>query len=185
MALKATIYKADLSISDIDRGYYADHNLTIARQPSETDERMMLRVLAFALHASERLAFGKGISETEEPDFWEKDLTDAIMLWGEIGQVDERRLLKACTKAQRVIVYCTANAESKWWKQLDKRLARAEHLEVRSIPANVCQALEKLARRSMQINFLIQDGQVSVTQDDQSVQVEWLILKAASLAVTR
>lgn len=172
MALKSTIYKAELNISDMDRGYYADHNLTIARHPSETDERMMIRVLAFAIHASERLAFGKGISDTEEPDFWLKDYTDAILLWGEVGQPEDRRLLKACGRAEQVVVYSFAHASSIWWKQINSRLDRAKNLQIKNIPSATSQALAKLAQRNMQLQCTIQDGQIWLSGGDESVQVD-------------
>ena len=104
MALKSTIYKAELQIANMDRHYYGDHSLTIARHPSETDERMMVRVAAFALFASERLEFCKGLSDTDEPDLWQKDLTGAIETWIEVGQPDERRIAKASGRADEVIV---------------------------------------------------------------------------------
>ena len=110
MALKATIFKADLQIADMDRHYYGDHALTIARHPSETDERMMVRLLAFALHAHDMLAFGRGLSADDEPDLWQKDLTGAIDLWIDVGQPDEKRMLKACGRSSRVVVYSTAAA---------------------------------------------------------------------------
>ena len=96
MALKATVYKADLSISDLDRNYYHDHALTLAQHPSETDERMMVRLVAFALNASERLEFGKGLSNEEEPALWRKSLSGDVELWIDVGHPDERRLRKAC-----------------------------------------------------------------------------------------
>jgi len=99
MAIKSTIYKATLQVADMDRHYYADHALTIARHPSETDERMMMRCLAFALNAGEALAFGKGLSDADEPDLWQRDLTGAIQLWIEVGQPDEKRILRACGRA--------------------------------------------------------------------------------------
>ena len=105
MALKATIYKAELQIADMDRNYYQEHLLTLARHPSETDERMMIRLLAFAIHASDSLTFTKGLFDTEEPDLWQKDLTGAIQLWIEVGQPDEKRLMKACGRSEHVIVY--------------------------------------------------------------------------------
>ena len=172
MALKSTIYKAELNISDMDRGYYADHNLTIARHPSETDERMMIRVLAFAIHASERLSFGKGISDTEEPDFWLKDYTDAIQLWGEVGQPEDRRLLKACGRAEQVVVYSFAHASSIWWKQINSRLDRAKNLQIKNIPSATSQELAKLAQRNMQLQCTIQDGQIWLSGGDESVQVD-------------
>lgn len=177
MALKSIIYKADLNISDMDRGYYADHNLTIARHPSETDERMMIRVLAFAIHASERLEFGKGISDTEEPDLWEKDYTDAIQLWCEVGQPDDRRLLKACGRSEQVIVYSFASASDIWWKAMNSRLDRAKNLRVMNVPSEQSQALEKLAQRTMQLQCTIQDGQIWMSAGDASVQIDLEMLK--------
>ncbi len=178
MALKSTIYKADLNISDMDRGYYADHSLTIARHPSETDERMMVRILAFAIHASERLCFGKGISDTEEPDIWEKDFTDAILLWGEVGQPDDRRLLKACGRAEQVIVYSYAHASHIWWKQMNNRLDRAKNLVVKNVPAETSQALATLAQRNMQLQCSIQDGQIWMSAGEQSLQIDLEVFKA-------
>lgn len=177
MALKSIIYKAELNISDMDRGYYADHNLTIARHPSETDERMMVRVLAFAIHAVERLEFGKGISDTEEPDLWEKDYTDAIQTWIEVGQPDDRRLLKACGRSDKVYVYSYASASDVWWKQMNSRLDRAKNLCVRNIPSEQSQALEKLAQRTMQLQCTIQDGQIWLSAGEISVQIDVETLK--------
>ena len=105
MALKATIFKVGLQVADMERGYYGDHALTVARHPSETDERMMLRVLAFALHAGPDLAFGKGLSTDDEPDLWQRDLTGAIALWIDVGQPDEKLLRRACGRAREVVVY--------------------------------------------------------------------------------
>lgn len=177
MALKSIIYKADLNISDMDRGYYADHSLTIARHPSETDERMMIRVLAFAIHAAERLEFGKGISDTEEPDIWLKDYTDAIQLWVEVGQPDDRRLLKACGRSEQVIVYSFASASDIWWKAMNSRLDRAKNLRVMNVPFEQSQALEKLAQRNMQLQCTIQDGQIWMSAGDASVQIDLETLK--------
>jgi uncharacterized protein YaeQ len=178
MALKSIIYKAELNIADMDRGYYAEHNLTIARHPSETDERMMIRVLAFAIHASEQLSFGKGISDTEEPDLWEKDYTDAIQLWVEVGQPDDRRLLKACGRSEHVVVYSYASTSDIWWKQMNSRLDRAKNLKVMNVPAETSQALEKLAQRTMQLQCTIQDGQIWFTSGETSVQIDLETLKA-------
>ena len=114
MALKATICKAELNIADMDRGYYADHALTLAQHPSENDERLMLRVLAYALYAHEHLAFTKGLSDPDEPDLWQKDLTGAIDLWIDLGQPDEKRILKACGRSRQVAVHCYGNAAGPW-----------------------------------------------------------------------
>ena len=104
MALKATVFKVDLQIADMDRNYYQTHALTVARHASETDERMMVRLLAFAMYANDALAFGKGIAADDEPTLWEKDLTGTIEQWIEVGQPDEREIRKASGRARRVII---------------------------------------------------------------------------------
>ena len=183
MALKATICKAVLQIADMDRSYYGEHALTVARHPSETDERMMVRLLAFALNAHEHLAFGKGLSETEEPDLWQKDLTGAIAHWIEVGQPDEKRLLRACGRSGRVTVYAYGNRADLWWKPAAGRLARAKNLAVWRIPAAASQSLEKLAARTMQLQCTIQEGQLWFSSAAQTVQVEPAALKAAAIGV--
>jgi uncharacterized protein YaeQ len=159
MALKATIFKAELQIADMDRHYYNTHALTIARHPSETDERMMVRVLAFAKHADDALTFGKGLSDTDEPDLWRKDLTGAIDLWIEVGQPDEKRILKACGRAARVIVYSYSSNSAIWWAQIGSRVARARNLQVFNLAASSSLALAGLAQRNMNLQCTIQDGQ--------------------------
>lgn len=172
MALKATIYKADLQIADMDRQYYAEHGLTIARHPSETDERVMIRVLAFALHASEALSFTKGLFDTDEPDLWEKDLTGATRTWIEVGQPDEKRIKQAASRAEKVFVYSYSAASQVWFKGLVNKLGRADKVTIVNIPAETSAALEKLAKRGMQLQVTIQDGQVWVTDGSDTVLVE-------------
>jgi len=179
MALKATIYKADLQIADMDRNYYQEHGLTIARHPSETDERLMIRLLAFALHAGPALGFTKGLSDTDEPDLWQKDLTGAIELWIEIGQPDEKRLMKACGRAEKVVVYSYSATSHLWYKQIAGKLERARNLSVVHIPAEASAQLEKLAQRSMRLQCTIQDGQVWLTNGVGAVLVEREAFKGA------
>ncbi|QJE02977.1 YaeQ family protein [Massilia forsythiae] len=172
MALKATIYKADLNIADMDRNYYQEHALTIARHPSETDERVMIRLLAFALHADPALAFGKDLFDVEEPALWLKDLTGAIDLWIEVGQPEERRLMKASGRAERVIVYSYSATSSIWFKGIAKQIDRARNVSIVNIAAETCAALERMAKRNMQLQCTIQDGQVWITDGEETVQVE-------------
>lgn len=172
MALKATIYKADIQIADMDRNYYQDHTLTLARHPSETDERMMIRLLAFAIHASESLSFTKGLFDTDEPDLWQKDLTGAIELWIEVGQPDEKRLMKACGRSEQVIVYSYSATSHIWYKQIANKLERGRNLSVVNIPAEASAQLEKLAKRNMQLQCTIQDGQIYLTDGADTVLVE-------------
>lgn len=173
MALKATIFKAFLQIADMDRNYYHDHALTIARHPSETDERMMVRLLAFALHAHPALSFGRGLSADDEPDLWQKDLTGTIESWIDVGQPDEKRVRKACGRAAQVLVYSYGGQGTNiWWDQFGDKLARIRNLTVTKVPTACSRAMAQLARRNMQLNYAIQDGQIWVTGEDGSVQVE-------------
>lgn len=178
MALKATICKASLQISDMDRNYYAEHALTVARHPSETSGRMMVRLLAFALNAHEHLAFGKGLSDTEEPDLWQKDLTGAIKHWIEVGQPDDKRMLRACGRAERVTVYAYGNRPELWWRPLAGKLERARNLAVWRIPSAAAQSLESLADRSMQLQCTVQDAQLYFSNAAETVQIELESLKA-------
>ena len=160
MALKATIFKAELDVSDIDRGYYQTHTLTIARHPSETDERMMVRVLAFALHAHEQLDFGRGLSTDDEPDLWQRDLTGAIRLWVDVGLPDERRLRKASGRSGAVVVYAYGGRGGIWWRQTGPDVARLRNLTVKTLAPETSHALAKLAERNMRLQCTVQEGQV-------------------------
>ena len=172
MALKATIFRANLQIADMERSYYLDHALTIARHPSENDERMMVRVLAFALHANEALAFGSSIGNDGEPDLWQKDLTGAIRLWIDVGLPDEKRIRRACGRSERVFVYSYGRGADLWWKQAGAALRRSANLAVINLPQEATTALAKLASKNMQLNCTIQDGQVWLGDRDETVQVE-------------
>src|SRR5260221_13480465 len=152
MALKATIYKAELQVNDMDRQYYAAHALTLAQHPSETEERLMMRLLAFALHADERLEFGRGLSADDEPDLWRKALTGEIEQWIELGQPDEQRIRKACGRARPVIVISYGGRSADiWWDKIADSLARSKNLTGFDIPAAIVQALAALAEANMQL----------------------------------
>jgi uncharacterized protein YaeQ len=177
MALKSTIFKAELQIADMDRHYYQNHTLTIARHPSETDERMMMRVLAFILHADEALSFGKGLSSEDEPDLWQKDLTGAIELWIEVGQPDDKRIKKACGRAARVVIYSYSSNSNIWWNQIGSRIERAKNLTVVNLAPAISLALAALAQRNMQLQCTVQDGHIWVTGNDETVQVDLTMRK--------
>ena len=173
MALKSTIFRADVSIADIDRGYYRDHVLRVARHPSETDERMMVRLLAFALHADDALEFGRGLSTEDEPDLWKRDLTGAIESWIEVGLPDERELRKACGRAREVHVLAYGGrAADLWWAGVRDKVERLEQLQVSEVSSESSRALAALADRSMQFQVTIQEGHVLVADGDRSVDVE-------------
>lgn len=178
MALKATIFKADLDVSDMDRQYYAAHSLTVARHPSETDDRMMVRLVAFALHAHERLELGQRMSDTDEPDLVLKDLTGAIELWIDVGQPDEARLRKACGRAKRVHVYAySGHAVRKWWEESAAAFTRFRNLSVSSIDASAVEALGKLAAPRMSVQCMIQDGSAIVVAGSTTVEIPLQVLR--------
>jgi uncharacterized protein YaeQ len=173
MALKATIFKADLQIADMDRNYYQGHALTLARHPSETDERMMVRLLAFALHADEALSFTKGLSTDDEPDLWLKDYSGEIKLWIDIGQPDEKRIRKACGRAEQVVIYCySSRSAAIWWEQNSSKLQRFDNLSVINIAHDASKLMANLAQRNMQLQCTIQEGQVWLGDDSQTVQID-------------
>ncbi len=178
MAVKATIFKVELQVNDIDRNYYNSHALTMAQHPSETEERLMVRLLAFALNANENLAFGRGISTDDEPDLWQRDLTGQIDVWIEVGQPDEQRIRKACGRSGEVRIYCFSGRSADiWWKKNAAALERCANLRVFDIPAETTQQLAALASRNMQLQCLVQDGQVQLMDDATTVNVDVLMLK--------
>ena len=178
MAIKATVFKANLQIADMERHYYQDHALTLARHPSETDERMMVRLLVFALHAHEYLEFGQGMTADDEADLWQKDLTGAIELWIDVGLPDEKLIRKACGRANQVVVYCYGGRTAEmWFAQNSSQFERLKNLTVINLPVENTRAIAKLAQRNMQLQCTIQDGQVWLSDGNESVQVERVMLK--------
>ncbi|GAA4331902.1 YaeQ family protein [Pigmentiphaga soli] len=171
MALRSTVYKAALQIADMDRHYYADHSLVLARHPSETDERMMMRLLAFALHADPALVFGRGLSSDDEADLWRRDLTGAIELWVEVGLPDEKWIRKACGRAAQVVLYVYGRAAGGWWEQQRAVLGRLDNLAVYRIAVEESQALAVISSRSMAFSCTIQDGTAWFGADDGSLSV--------------
>ena len=177
MAIKATVFKAALQIADMDHHYYADHALTLARHPSETDERMMVRLLAFALYADAGLAFGKGISSDDEPDLWHKDLTGAIERWIEVGLPDERVIRKASGRADQVVVVSYGRAADIWWNESRDKLQRLNNLTVLKLASETTLALAALASRTMQLQCTIQEGHIMVTSDAGMIEIEPKVLQ--------
>jgi uncharacterized protein YaeQ len=184
MASNATIYKATLQISNIDRQYYRDHALTLARHPSETDERMMVRLLAFALHANEALSFGRGVSAEEEPALWHKDPHGAIHLWVEVGQPDEKTVRQACGRAEQVCVYTYGGrGANQWWEKNLATLARFKNLAVMNVPVDGSKALAALAHPSMQLECTVQEGQIWIADEAHTVHMIVTMLKDVSTTI--
>ena len=176
MAINSTVFKANLQIADMDRHYYADHALTLARHPSETDERMMVRLLAFALYADDMLAFGKGLCSDDEPDLWQKDLTGAIKRWISVGLPDERVIRKACGRAAEVVVICYGRPADIWWNENRGKMQQLNKLTVLKLPPESTQTLAELASRTMQLQCTIQEGHVMVTCEAGMVEIEPQVL---------
>ena len=178
MALRSTVYKAELHVADNDRAYYGSHAVTVARHPSETDERLMVRLLAYALwvEADERLVFTRGLSDTDEPDLWNLDLTGAVRQWIEVGLPDERRVLKACGRADRVTVLAYGRGADVWWSGVRGTLERAANLQVHVLDTEATRALAALAERSMSLSVNVTDrtAWVSCERGDASLDVRCL-----------
>jgi uncharacterized protein YaeQ len=186
MASNATIFKAAIQIADMDRQYYGDHVLTLARHPSETDERMMVRLLVFALHADEALLFGRGVDAEEEPALWHKDLTDAIHLWVEVGQPDEKTVRQACGRAKQVCIYTYGGrGADQWWEKNLATLARFNNLAVMNLPMDGSQALAALAQPSMRLECTIQEGQIWIADGANTAHMTLTTLKDASTPFRR
>jgi uncharacterized protein YaeQ len=176
MALKATIFKANLQIADMDRSVYVDHTVTLARHPSETDERMMIRLLALMLnlpgdenHGTLELA--KDLWDVDEPALWHKDLTGRIVHWLDVGQPDDRRLIRASGRADRVSVYSYASSTPVWWSGIASKLARASNIAVWQIDPAQSQALAALAQRGMQLQLSVQDGSCWLSTAQESIEI--------------
>ncbi|MEO7318628.1 MAG: YaeQ family protein [Chthoniobacteraceae bacterium] len=182
MSIKATIYKASIQLSDIDRGVYGDYPITIARHPSETDERMLIRLFAFALNVPTdsdhgALEFAKDMWEADEPSLWQKDYTGGTVHWIEVGQPDEKRLLRATSRVERVSVYSFSSSTPIWWKGIEPKLTRARNLSVWQIPSEQSAALAALAQRTMELQVTVQDGGIWVGDGTHSLEVTPLRLR--------
>jgi len=178
MALRSTIYKCDLTLSDIDRGVYGSFPLTLARHPSETEERLMVRLLAFVLFADSALAFGKGLSTGGEPDLWQRDPTGVIDLWIDVGLPDEREVRKACGRARQVVVLAYGGRKmQQWWTQSSDTLARLPNLRVLALADEAAAGLPTIAARSMQLTATVQEGHVWLSTPTAAIEVvpqQWL-----------
>lgn len=166
MADKATIHKAELQISDLDRHYYDSHQLTLAQHPSETVDRLMVRLLCFALYADPDLRFGRGLSSDDEPDLWRQSLSGEIQLWIDLGQPDESRLRKACGRAAQVVVMgYSGRGFSVWLEKNAAALRRCANLTVLELESGVAQSLGQLNSRAMRLQCLISEGELQLLDE--------------------
>lgn len=181
MATKSTIYKLELEVSDIDRGYYAKHSLTLAQHPSETERRLMVRIFAFALFAHERLEFGRGISNEEEPALWRRDFTGIIEQWIELGQPEESSIRKACGRSQQVaVVTYSGNSAGTWWNKHESSLARSKNLTIVDLSSEAIDAATKLLQRTMRLQAMIQEGECQLMSDSGNASLRPLYRLAVS-----
>ncbi|MCW5658252.1 MAG: YaeQ family protein [Burkholderiaceae bacterium] len=181
MALKSTVFKATLQVADIDHGHYAEQTLTLARHPSETDERLMVRIVALALQAHQlvdlcrgdgTLAFGAGLSDPDDPDVSLTDFTGRKRLWVEVGQPDDKPLVRACSRADAVVVYAFSAAAEVWWRGIQSKVARLQRLQVWQLPSESTRALAEMAERTMQLQATVQDGALTLSSARGSVHIE-------------
>ena len=173
MALRATVYRADLHVSDLDRGVYAQHALTLARHPSETEERLMVRLLAFALHADEALVFGRGLSTEDEADLWQRDPTGVIVRLIDVGLPDEKAIRKACGRAREVVVLAYgARRVDAWWADNAEALTRLTNLRVFTLAAAETEPLQSLVARSMSLSCTVQDGHVWLASEAATIELK-------------
>ena len=172
MALSSTIFKVELQVSDLDRHYYQTHNLTVALHPSETELRMMVRILVFALNASESLEFTRGISSDEVPDLWEKNLTGDVILWIELGQPTAKRLKKACGKSEQLKLYTfSGHGAEIWWQQNQAACQQLKKLQVINLPSEHIKALGDCVSRNMALQCTIQDGMIWLGDTQTSCEI--------------
>lgn len=172
MALKATVYKAELVISDLDRDYYGTHALTLVRHPSETEARLMLRVLAFTMHADEALEFGRGLSNDDEPDLWLLDASGSVELWIDLGLPDEKRLRRAAGRARRVVLMAYGErAFEVWWRKTKAACARLPALTIWTLTDAALTDLAALATRNMQLKITLQDGQIAIADGERYLEL--------------
>ena len=176
MALKATIYKADLQIADMDRHYYADHQLTLAQHPSETIERLMVRVLAFARFADEQLSFTKDLFETDEPALWQKDLTGQLEKWIEVGLPDETKVKKASARCPEVAVITYGHQVDDWFNR-NSKIKTMSNVSVWKLSQATTDGIQTLCERTMQLQLNIIDGEWTLSNDKGSIAIEWTALK--------
>lgn len=173
MALKSTVFKFQLQIADLDRHYYADHVLTLARHPSETDIRLVTRVLAFARVADEGFDMSSALCEPDEPDLCQRTLDGRIAHWIDVGQPDARRVLKAAGRADRVTLHPYGGSTSTiWWEGVRKELLRVRKLAVIAFPEAALKALAAHVARTSQWQITIQDGAMMVSTGTDCVNVE-------------
>lgn len=177
MALKPTIYKFRIALTDMNRDHYDSLNLTIAQHPSENLPRMMARVLAFCMNAQPDLAFTKGLSSIEEPDIWHKTLDDQISLWIDVGEPDPERVKKSTRLADKVRIYSFNTKSDVWWKQNANKLNLLK-AEVVRFDADAIETFATYAKRTMEVSIMLTGNSAFVSTESGDCEVQWTELKA-------
>jgi len=175
MALKPTIYKARIALSDLDRNLYESLNLTIALHPSETLERMVARILAYCLNAQDNLIFCKGLSDADEADLWARDLNDAIELWIDVGEPAAERIKKASRLAKAVKVYSFNSKSDTWWTQGQEEFTQLK-AQWFQFPWPQVQALAATVNKTMDWSMTISENSIFVSTEDGDVEVTLISL---------
>ena len=181
MALKPTIYKLRISLSDINRNYYDTLNLTLAQHPSETIERMMVRVLAYCINAQEHLAFTKGLSEIDEPDLWVRSYDEQILLWIEVGEPAVDRLKKISHTAKEVKVYSFNSKSDVWWSQVQNKMSMLP-VSVYKFEWDEVQSLAALVERTMDMSVSITGDSAYIATEQGECELVWRILQEVDVS---
>lgn len=171
MALSAGVYKVSLNLSDMDRQVYLDTKLTLACHPSETEERMMVRLLAWCYHAHEDLTFGKGLSTADEPDLWQLALSGVIEKWIEVGQPSVERMKKARSRSRQQIIYTCGRGRDQWWPSVQSDFAQLAGLSVYHLAASEVSELATLAAKNMTLSVCISEASAFISSDRHSVSI--------------
>ena len=177
MAIKPTIYKLKISLSDLNRNYYDTLNLTLAQHPSETVERMMVRVLAYCINAEERLAFAKGLNSDDEPDIWAKTLDEQISLWIDVGEPSLERIKKASRQTDALKIYCFNSKADVWWTQAQEKISRMNAL-IFQFQWQEIQALAAMVQRTMELSVTITGNSAYVATELGECEINWNELQA-------
>ncbi len=181
MALKATIYKAAVNVADLDRNQFLDANLTLAQHPSETQERMMLRLLAWIKYADERLQFTRGLSSNDEPELWLLNDHLGVDLWIELGLPDERRIKKACSRAQAVALFAyNSRAAEIWWQQNQSKLAAYPKLTIWYLDDAQLALLSAFADRTMTLQATLQEGSIWLSDARNNLEIQLTAWQASA-----
>lgn len=175
MAQQATPYKVELNLTDLDRNVYENQRFTVARHPSETEERLAVRLIAYALWYDEHLAFGRGLSDVDEPALWQKSLDDRVLHWIEVGQPDAERITWCSRRTERFSLVAYGNLRV-WQNKVLDGVRSLKNLNVVGVGQ---EALEELARdlpRSIEWSVMISDGQLYITDErgQHEIPLEWL-----------